>query len=93
MAIISAKRESRIDIRASAPVKQLLQKAASISHKKVTEFLLEAGINAANHTLADQLRFEVSEMEWQAFHAALDAPTTAKPKLKDLLLKPGILDR
>ncbi|NDH92928.1 MAG: DUF1778 domain-containing protein, partial [Actinobacteria bacterium] len=31
-----------MDVRASAPVKQLLQEAARVSHKNVSEFLLDA---------------------------------------------------
>lgn len=82
---------SRIDVRASAPVKQLLQEAARLSHKNVSECLLEAGINAARQTLANQLRFELSEAQWNAFQEALDAPVQAKPKLKKLLNDPGAL--
>ena len=73
-AVIHSKSE-RIDVRASAPVKQLLQEAARVAHKNVSEFLLDAGIIAANQTLADRTRFGLS----------------AKPKLKKLLSEPGLL--
>jgi len=81
----------RIDVRASNPVKLLLQEAARAAHKNVSEFLLEAGIVAANHTLADRLRFELTPDKWDAFQAALDRPTKPKPKLKKLLSEPGLL--
>ena len=91
-AVIHSKSE-RIDVRASAPVKQLLQEAARVAHKNVSEFLLDAGIIAANQTLADRTRFELSDEEWLAFQAALDQPVSAKrkPKLKKLLSEPGLL--
>jgi uncharacterized protein (DUF1778 family) len=89
-AFIHSKSE-RIDVRASAPVKQLLQDAARVAHKNVSEFLLDAGINAANQTLADRTRFELSDEKWLAFQAALDQPVSAKPKLKKLLSEPGLL--
>ena len=57
----------------------------------VREFLLDAGIIAANQTLADRTRFELSEEKWLAFQAALDQPVSAKPKLKKLLSEPGLL--
>jgi uncharacterized protein (DUF1778 family) len=85
-------KSERIDVRASAAVKQLLQEAARASHKNVSEFLLDAGINAANQALADRLRFELSEATWEAFQTALDQPVSAKPKLKALLNNPGLLD-
>ncbi len=81
----------RIDVRASTPVKQLLQEAARAVHKNVSEFLLEAGIVAANQTLADRLRFELTSEKWDAFQAALDRPVKDKPKLKKLLREPGLL--
>jgi len=89
-AVIHSKSE-RIDVRASTSVKQLLQKAARVSHKNVSEFLLDAGIIAANQTLADRSRFELSDENWLAFQAALDQPVSAKPKLTKLLSQPGLL--
>lgn len=89
-AVIHSKSE-RIDVRASAPVKQLLQEAARVAHKNVSEFLLDAGIIAANQTLADRNRFELSDEKWLAFQAALDQPVSTKPKLKKLLSEPGLL--
>lgn len=85
-------KSERIDVRASMPVKQLLQDAARVAHKNVSEFLLDAGIIAANQTLADRLRFELPPDSWNAFQAALDQPVSAKPRLKKLLNDAGLLD-
>jgi len=84
-------KSERIDVRATLPVKQLLQEAARAAHKNVSEFLLDAGILAANQMLADRLRFELSPEQWDAFQAALDQPVTVKPKLNQLLSEPGLL--
>jgi uncharacterized protein (DUF1778 family) len=84
-------KSERIDVRASAPVKQLLQEAARAAHKNVSEFLLDAGIVAANQTLAERLRFELAPEQWNEFQAALDRPVTTPPKLKALLTEPGLL--
>ena len=89
-ALVPSKSE-RIDVRASMPVKQLLQEAARVAHKNVSEFLLDAGIVAANQTLAARLRFELTSQQWDAFEAALDQPVTSKPKLTQLLNQPGLL--
>jgi len=91
MPVAIQSKSERIDVRASTPVKRLLQEAARAAHKNVSEFLLEAGINAANQTLADRLRFELTPVQWDAFQAALDRPVVSKPKLKKLLSEPGIL--
>jgi uncharacterized protein (DUF1778 family) len=89
-AAVTSKSE-RIDVRASLPVKQLLQEAARAAHKNVSEFMLDAAVVAANQMLADRLRFELSPQQWKAFQAALDQPVSAKPKLKKLLNEPGLL--
>ena len=91
MTTATPSKSERIDVRASAPVKQLLQEAARVAHKNVSEFLLDAGITAANQTLADRTRFELGSQRWKAFQAALDRPVTAKPKLKKLLSESGLL--
>lgn len=92
MRVASLSKSERIDVRATPPVKQLLQEAARAAHKNVSEFLLDAGILAANQMLADRRRFELSAEQWEAFQSALDQPVTARPKLKKLLGEPGLLD-
>ena len=71
MAAVIHSTSERIDVRASAPVKQLRQEAARVAHKNMSEFLLDAGIIAANQTLADRARFELSDEKWRAFQTAL----------------------
>jgi uncharacterized protein (DUF1778 family) len=81
----------RIDVRASGPVKQLLQEAARVCHKNVSEFLLDAGVTAATQTLADRRSFLLDDAQWRAFQKALDRPVQRKPRLKKLLSEPGVL--
>ena len=89
---LALSKSERIDVRASAPIKQLLQEAARACHKNVSEFLLDAGITAANQALADRRRFELDENRWAAFQQALDRPVQTKPQLANLLTRPGVLD-
>jgi uncharacterized protein (DUF1778 family) len=85
-------KSERIDVRASAAVKQLLHEAARACHKNVSEFILEAGIMAANQALADRRCFGLDDLKWEMFQRALDRPVQSKPRLKKLLTRPGILD-
>ena len=85
-------KSARIDVRASAAVKQLLQEAARACHKNVSEFLLEAGITAANQALANRCHFGLDNAQWEMFQQALDRPVQSKPRLKKLLTQPGVLD-
>ena len=92
MSTLNLSKTERIDGRASAPVKQLLQEAARACHKNVSEFLLDAGVTAANQALAERRRFVLDEAQWQAFEQALDRPVQTKPRLRKLLREPGALD-
>ncbi|OWJ63985.1 DUF1778 domain-containing protein [Inquilinus limosus] len=91
MSLPEAKSE-RIEVRATPAMKALLQSAAASSHKNVTEFLLEAGLAAAEMTLADRRVFQLDDERWAAFQAALDRPVTAKPRLKKLLDGKSVLE-
>lgn len=86
------RKEERIDLRLSRGAKTLLQRAAAERHKTVTEFVIDSGLTAAAETLADRRHFVLSEKQWKAFQAALDAPTRPKPRLKMLLQTPSILE-
>lgn len=88
----SSPKSERIDVRASVSVKNLLKEAARTAHKNVSEFLLDAGIDAANQALADRRRFDLSESQWETFQQALDRPVQSKSRLKKLLNEPGLLD-
>lgn len=93
MSTAAISKTERIDVRANVPVKQLLQDAARACHKTVSEFLLDAGITAANQTLADRRRFELDEAQWQIFQQTLDRPVRpVNSKMKSLLTEPGVLD-
>ncbi|MBU4344667.1 MAG: DUF1778 domain-containing protein [Proteobacteria bacterium] len=85
-------KSARIDVRANTAVKQLLQEAARACHKNVSEFLLEAGITAANQALANRCHFGLDNAQWEMFQQALDRPVQSKPRLKKLLTQPGVLD-
>ena len=91
MSTLNLSKTERIDVRASSSVKLLLQEAARACHKNVSEFLLDAGVIAANQALADRRHFALDEAQWLAFEQALDRPVQAKPRLQQLLSTPGVL--
>jgi uncharacterized protein (DUF1778 family) len=91
MSIAEAKSE-RIEVRTTPSMKSLLQRAAATSHKNVTEFLLEAGINAAEESLLDRRLFQLDDAQWQAFQDVLDRPVTEKPRLARLLSEKSVLE-
>lgn len=91
MSTLGLSKTERIDVRASSSVKQLLQEAARACHKNVNEFLLDAGITAANLALGYRRHFALNGAQWKAFQQAPDRAVQAKPRLKKLLSEPGVL--
>jgi uncharacterized protein (DUF1778 family) len=92
MSHLTESRTERIDIRTSSSVKKLLQQAAAASHKNVSEFLLEHGLQAAQDTLTNRKLFALNDEQWQAFQDALDAPCVEKPRLRSLLTEPSVFE-
>ena len=53
--------------------------------KTLTEFVLDSSLSAAFETLADRRVFQLDEVQWAAFRAALDLPPKDNPRLRKLL--------
>jgi uncharacterized protein (DUF1778 family) len=77
-------RNSRIEMRLSPVAKSIIEQAAAVHHKSVTDFMLENSLSAAFDTLADQRFFALTDEQWAEFNARLDAPPAANQGLKDL---------
>ncbi|MSP21379.1 MAG: DUF1778 domain-containing protein [Alphaproteobacteria bacterium] len=91
MSVAEAKSE-RIEVRTTPSLKALLQRAATSSHKNITEFLLDAGITAAEEALVDRRMFWLDDAQWQAFQNVLDRPVVTKPRLARLLAEKSVLE-
>jgi uncharacterized protein (DUF1778 family) len=83
----TTERSERVDLRMTSAAKRTLQRAAAVTNKTLTEFLLDSGLNAAFDTLADRRVFQLDEKRWDAFVAALAAPPKSNPKLRKLLAR------
>ena len=64
-----------------------------MSNKTVSEFLLDSSLSAAFDTLADRRVFQLDEVQWAAFIAALDMPPRDNPGLRKLLIAKAPWDR
>ncbi len=87
-----SKRTDRIDLRLYPDAKEALQAAAALRHKSVSEFILDSALGAADEVLADRRHFGLNTQQWEAFQAALDAPTRPLPRIEKLMQEPGIFD-
>jgi len=78
----SARREA-LNLRIKPQVRELIDRAAQLSGKNRTDFVLDAARRAAEDTLLDRTAFTVSPKAYREFLARLDAP----PKPNKRLLK------
>ena len=83
---------SRLDLRASAAQKRILEEAARLKHTSVTEFILQTACEAAKEVLAEEGQIRMPKDDWKAFLKALDAPPRSLPALRKLLTTPGVFD-
>ena len=80
-------RDATIHIRAPKKTKELIEVAASLVGKSLSEFTLESARKHAIDVLLDQRLFLLDADRYAAFMKALDAPPPAGAKLKALMKK------
>jgi uncharacterized protein (DUF1778 family) len=78
----AGKREA-LNLRIKPQVRELIDRAAELTGKNRTDFVLEAARRAAEDALLDRTVFTVSSKAYRKFLARLDAP----PKPNKRLLK------
>ncbi len=89
---VQARSES-VDLRMSPSAKRTLQRAASVTNKSLSEFLLDNGLKAAFDALADRRVFQLDKKQWDSFMAALATPPKDNPRLRKLLSRKPAWDR
>ena len=89
----TARKERRINLRASECAVEAIARASALSGVSVSAFIMMSAAERAERTLADVTHFELSPKQWHAFTAALDRPARTLPRLRRLLQEPSILDR
>jgi len=81
---ISSGRSARLGLRATVEQEAMLRRAAEVSHKSLTDFILDSACQAAEQTLLDQRLFMVSGGQYQALMDLLDQPEQPNDGLRDL---------
>lgn len=90
-----AMKQEKFNLRWTAQQEQTIRQAAEVKQKSVSAFILDQAYEAAQRVLHDQDRyhFSLSEQEWKAFCAALDAPPKRIPALHKLMNQPSVFEK
>lgn len=75
-------------IRATPDELTLLRRAADATSKTLSDFLLDAGVEAAEKLLVDRRVFRLDDAQWKTFHDVLNRSVRRKTRLKRLLSEP-----
>ena len=89
----SAARSGRLGLRTTPAQAALIQRAAKVTRKSITEFVLTSVCEKAEQTLLDQRLFMVDEQTWLAFQDALERPAQVKTGLQALIAEPAIWEK
>jgi uncharacterized protein (DUF1778 family) len=74
-------KQERMHIRLDTLSKQKLEKAASYSHKKLSEFVLSQSLAAAESIISEHEKLTLSNHDWELFLDALENPPAKNAKL------------
>ena len=80
----TATRTARLGLRTTPRQEAVLRRAAEVSHKSLTDFILDSAYQVAEQTLLDQRLFLVSGRQSQTLLDLFDRPARNNPGLKDL---------
>ncbi|NJA06953.1 MULTISPECIES: DUF1778 domain-containing protein [unclassified Methylomonas] len=78
-------KQERMHIRLDALSKQKLEKAASYSHKKLSEFVLTQSLAAAENIINEHEQISLSKTDWTLFLDALENPQAKNAKMQEAL--------
>lgn len=76
-------KSERLAARATRKQKEVIQRAAHIAGRSVTDFLIDSAMAVAEKTIRDQQILELTERETQAFFAAIENPPDFDEKMRE----------
>lgn len=86
----SPARSGRLGLRTTPVQAALIQRAAEVAQKSITEFVLTSACEKAEQTLLDQRLFLIDEKAFEEFQDILERPAQVKKSLQSLIEEPAI---
>jgi uncharacterized protein (DUF1778 family) len=85
-----ARARDRWEFRVEAQADEFVRRAAEVSHRTLTDFVVEAAVVEADRVLGDRTHFVVEDEQWTRFVELLDRPPQENPGLTKLFAKPSV---
>jgi len=85
-----ARATDRWEFRVEAPADELVRRAADVSHRTLTDFVVQAAVVEADRVLGDRTRFVLEDDQWTRFVELLDRPPQENPGLTKLFATPSV---
>lgn len=85
---VRSAKSQQMNFRATDRQADVLRRAAAVSDKTVTDFVLDSAVERAEKILADQRWFSVNQAQWDEFLSLLDAPLPSTQKFRALRDRP-----
>lgn len=89
----AARKDDVIQIRASAGMKAILNRAANLRGQKLSEFMLDSARRQAEETILDQRAFFLDTDAHEKFLELLDAPKKPSEELRARVTRKPIWER
>jgi uncharacterized protein (DUF1778 family) len=87
-----AQAKDRWDFRVASDADKFVRRAADVSHRTLTDFVVEAAVVEADRVLGDRTRFTLDDAQWTQFVKLLDRPPQENPGLTKLFAKPSVFE-
>jgi uncharacterized protein (DUF1778 family) len=87
---MQTRKAEQLHIRTSEFQKAKLAEAAKVKNMNVSQFVLQASLDAADDILADQTRILLSPDAFAEFFRLRDEPPVVLPKLREQLAKGSV---
>lgn len=89
----TARKDDIIQIRATAGLKAILNRAAALRGQKLSEFILDSARRHAEETILDQRVFFLDAKAHEKFLQLLDAPAKPSTELRSLMRRKPVWQR
>ena len=83
--IIAPSKAAPLNIRLKKEQRILIEQAAKVVNKTVSDFVRDVTLKEAQNDLLDCSFFQLDDTAWEKFNTALDADPADNPRLRDLM--------